>query len=76
MKKYLFPKKIYYGRDGNKSITPCPHGGSIAGKDSFFYRPGIFSPDVKVGSGACENCDFNKGLECGFVWCNRKPTKN
>lgn len=71
MKRYLFPRKIYYASDGDRGITPCPHGGSIAG-DTGLYRSGVVSPNAKVGSGACRHCMFNKGDECGYVLCNRK----
>lgn len=65
-----FPVKIpYEGFDG-KSLTPCPHGGSISSGHGVFDK-GIKWPEARVGSLACSGCMFNKGTEIDFVKCAR-----
>lgn len=71
MKKYIFPRKIAYERDGENGTTPCPHGGAIQGED-WFFKKGIHWPEAMVGGHACSACEFNKGVEWEYVLCNRK----
>ena len=70
--RYLFPRKIKYTMHPvtDDCMTPCPVGGATfeaLGEESH--------PLAKVGSLACEMCDYNKGNNWGkqYVLCVRKP---
>lgn len=73
MKTYIIPRKIYYQRKDEKSITPCPFGTSM---EHGTKKGSIITYFLtKVGSLACGNCIFNKDTEYYFVKCTRKPIK-
>lgn len=65
-------EKIKYVRssNGNRSETPCPHGGSWYRYDDFvqIHRPGERSP-ANVGTNGCAHCIFHKNVEVSYVEC-------
>jgi hypothetical protein len=63
---------IPYAREGDKSVTPCPHGGAITGRFSSFML-GTEWAGAMVGSRACDSCEFNKATLYIHVKCSRKP---
>lgn len=65
-------EKIPYTRstDGDRSLTPCPHGGSWWARESFLQiNPVGKRVPAMVGTNACHDCIFNKGVEWDHVKC-------